>query len=301
MTTATARATNFCTVCGARLSAGAAFCGSCGQPVIAASFAHLEGSRARSVELAGTRYELAGFGRRLGAYLVDVVILSTFTQVVLSRLQEPVPFTPETADALWDALARNMHNALTWGLLLGTITTLALLAYEVAGWSPGKAVLGIRVLRRDGQRPGVVHGLARQGGKGIGSVVFFLGYLWVLWDDQRQGWHDKIASTYVVLQGDRPIVYPTGPAPLALSALPWVVAALTALYLVGSTVGMYELGRRGPQDGPGWRRLIEGFIPAPTPSARPLSGGSRTAMPALPALHPLDSEYAMDRARIEDL
>lgn len=285
MTTAQAPGTNFCTVCGARLSGGAAFCGSCGQPVTASlGYAALEG-RARSIELAGTRYELAGFGRRLGAYLLDVVILSTFTQVVLSRLQEPLPFMPDGTDAFWDLFARNMHTALTWGLLLGTITSVVMLGYEVAGWSPGKSVLGIRVLRRDGRRPGVVHGLARQGGKGISGLALGLGYVWMLWDEQRQTWHDKFASTYVVLQGDRPIVYSTGPAPLGLSAGPWVVAVLTALYLVGSTAAMYEFGQRGPQDGPAWRRLFEGFIPPPPPSPRP---GSRASLPAVPDGHTIE-------------
>jgi len=29
-------------------------------------------------------------------------------------------------------------------------------------------------------------------------VVFFLGFLWVAWDKDKQGWHDKIAGTVVV-------------------------------------------------------------------------------------------------------
>jgi uncharacterized RDD family membrane protein YckC len=27
---------------------------------------------------------------------------------------------------------------------------------------------------------------------------FFIGWVWALFDDNRQGWHDKIAETYVV-------------------------------------------------------------------------------------------------------
>jgi uncharacterized RDD family membrane protein YckC len=32
----------------------------------------------------------------------------------------------------------------------------------------------------------------------ISSYVFYLGYLWMLWDSQNQTWHDKVAGTFVV-------------------------------------------------------------------------------------------------------
>ena len=30
------------------------------------------------------------------------------------------------------------------------------------------------------------------------SAILFLGYLWILFDNRRQGFHDKIAGTFVV-------------------------------------------------------------------------------------------------------
>lgn len=32
----------------------------------------------------------------------------------------------------------------------------------------------------------------------IGGAILLLGFLWALWDPNRQGWHDKLANTYVV-------------------------------------------------------------------------------------------------------
>jgi uncharacterized RDD family membrane protein YckC len=29
-------------------------------------------------------------------------------------------------------------------------------------------------------------------------VVFFLGFLWIIFDREKQGWHDKIAGTVVI-------------------------------------------------------------------------------------------------------
>ena len=32
----------------------------------------------------------------------------------------------------------------------------------------------------------------------ISAAVFYLGFIWILFDSQRQGWHDKIASTVMI-------------------------------------------------------------------------------------------------------
>ena len=38
-------------------------------------------------------------------------------------------------------------------------------------------------------------------GKFVSGIVLYLGYLWVLWDKDQQGWHDKIANTLVIHEG----------------------------------------------------------------------------------------------------
>jgi uncharacterized RDD family membrane protein YckC len=30
------------------------------------------------------------------------------------------------------------------------------------------------------------------------TMVMFVGFLWIAWDKEKQGWHDKIAGTVVV-------------------------------------------------------------------------------------------------------
>jgi uncharacterized RDD family membrane protein YckC len=30
------------------------------------------------------------------------------------------------------------------------------------------------------------------------GVLLFVGFFWVLWDPQRQGWHDMLADTVVI-------------------------------------------------------------------------------------------------------
>ena len=67
------------------------------------------------------------------------------------------------------------------------------------GTTLGKAALGMRVVKEDGRPAGFLTMLFREW---IGNLIsgFFLGvgYLWIVLDRDRQAWHDKLASTYVV-------------------------------------------------------------------------------------------------------
>ena len=67
------------------------------------------------------------------------------------------------------------------------------------GQSPGKMAIGIKIVRMDGSSLGFGGALMREIiGKLVSSLIIYLGYIWILFDSKRQGWHDKIAGTYVV-------------------------------------------------------------------------------------------------------
>ncbi len=65
------------------------------------------------------------------------------------------------------------------------------------GHTIGKKIMGIRVVSVDGKQIGWVEAFVRSISK-ILSYFLFLGFLWMLWDENSQTWHDKIAETYVV-------------------------------------------------------------------------------------------------------
>jgi uncharacterized RDD family membrane protein YckC len=67
------------------------------------------------------------------------------------------------------------------------------------GMTPGKKLLGMRVIKEDGTSAGFLTMLVREWiGKAISSLMLSLGFLWILFDRDKQGWHDKLMSTYVV-------------------------------------------------------------------------------------------------------
>ena len=66
------------------------------------------------------------------------------------------------------------------------------------GQTLGSRALNIRVVKTDGSYLDYVGAFLRYIGLFISCVVFLLGVIWAAFDAQKQGWHDKIASTYVV-------------------------------------------------------------------------------------------------------
>jgi len=67
------------------------------------------------------------------------------------------------------------------------------------GQTPGKMFMGIRVVKADGTQISEIDVLMRYIGYLINSAVIGLGWLWAFIDPQKQGWHDKLARTYVVM------------------------------------------------------------------------------------------------------
>ncbi len=111
----------------------------------------------------------AGFWERMGAAFLDVVLVSILGAIVGGPPQ-----------AFLVALA---YFAGMWAWRGTTI---------------GGIVLGLKLARLDGQRITFVIALVRGLAAAFSVVVLFLGFLWITWDRDKQGWHDKIAGTVVL-------------------------------------------------------------------------------------------------------
>lgn len=137
--------------------------------------------------------EVIGFGRRFVAYFLDAIILWV--------VQVFIGFCGGFALAI--IAEGNGDAAATLNLLLTCVSLLISASYFVVFWAstgqtPGKMALGIKVIGIDGSPVSWGKAILRYIGYIISSLVFALGFIWVAFDAKRQGWHDKIASTYVV-------------------------------------------------------------------------------------------------------
>jgi len=62
----------------------------------------------------------------------------------------------------------------------------------------GKMAMGIKVVKEDGKKMSWSESLGRNLSKIISYFVLFLGFIWIFFDRNKQGWHDKMNKTYVV-------------------------------------------------------------------------------------------------------
>lgn len=71
--------------------------------------------------------------------------------------------------------------------------------WKFGGATIGKKLMKIQVVDTNYQPVSLWKAFLREViGKFISGLIFSLGYIWAIWDKDRQAWHDKIAGTYVV-------------------------------------------------------------------------------------------------------
>lgn len=156
----------------------------------------------------------ASFGRRLVAVLLDGFILGTINVVltiifsVISVFLVGQSLTTGGSTNSFGSF-QNLQTlnpaAITMWILQVIIELTIGIGYPVyfigsKGQTPGKMALGIKVVKVDGGSvPGFGSAFLREViGKLLSGLLFALGYLWMLWDNKKQTWHDKISGTVVV-------------------------------------------------------------------------------------------------------
>ena len=151
------------------------------------------------------RGQEAGFVSRLAAFVLDIAIV-TMSSIVFAALISLILnfFGFNVRDLSLEAPTRNMLVALQ--LIIIAVAGLAVLlfipAYFVLFWAlvgatPGKRILGLKVMRTDGRPISWARAIVRFVGYWVSALPLFLGFLWILVDARRQGWHDKLAGTIV--------------------------------------------------------------------------------------------------------
>jgi uncharacterized RDD family membrane protein YckC len=118
----------------------------------------------------------AGFWRRFAAAFIDGVLLGIVSWIL-------------------QAVLDNTGAVLTLLVGIGYYTYF----HGSTGQTPGDAALSIRIVDKDGGGSiGYGRAFVRWLVSIISGAVLLLGYLWMLWDSEKQTWHDKAANAVVV-------------------------------------------------------------------------------------------------------
>jgi hypothetical protein len=118
--------------------------------------------------------------------------------------------------------------------------------------TPAKFLFGQKVVGTDGELLSWGGALLRYFGYIVSAVVLSIGFLWVAFDRKRQGWHDKIASTYVInpedefTSTDELTLVPSDAGGGLFWLIVWVIVAVgvpgglaAALLILGPTVANF--------------------------------------------------------------
>lgn len=139
-----------------------------------------------------TQYgDYAGSVTRLVAFLIDgliIITLVTGTWLISSFLGGFLRVNEMT---------HRLLQIFTIFSVIGIQAGYFILLWMLAGVTIGKRVMGLVVVSKDGGSVSFGMALRRYIGYYI-SAVFMLGYIWIIFDARRQGWHDKLAGTFVL-------------------------------------------------------------------------------------------------------
>jgi uncharacterized RDD family membrane protein YckC len=174
------------------------------------------------------RITVIGFGRRLLASMLDAVFIFFFSMIA-STMAGVVGLIL----GMYSPDAEQISNrfVVATGLILSIL-------YYILAWSKGGGqTVGnftflMRVVGTDGQPIGLGKAVVRYIGYYVSAIPLSIGFLWAAFDKRRQGWHDKIARTYVIAAdehfspNDRVTFVPSDPGRAKIWLLVYVVMAI---------------------------------------------------------------------------
>ena len=139
---------------------------------------------------AGVVGEKVGFWRRTGAYLIDAIGLAIITNIIGGILFPAPAGVPQDFTAAYS-------RSSGFNTLVDLVYFVGLWVYW-GGQTLGMKALGIKVVKTDGSALTISTGIIRFIGLVISIICLLIGVIWVAFDANKQGWHDKMAGTYVV-------------------------------------------------------------------------------------------------------
>lgn len=137
----------------------------------------------KRIQYANEKLEYASFLDRFLATLIDMFIILIplgIAEIISTLINQKIIFN----NILFEWILPLIITFIFWIKLGGT---------------PGKLIMKIYVVNENnGRYIDIKQSIFRYMGYFISTVIFFIGFIWIIFDDKKQAWHDKIAGTVVV-------------------------------------------------------------------------------------------------------
>ena len=149
----------------------------------------------------------AGFVTRAAALMIDIVLITVAVLAINALLGLPVSFftginlnnCAQATDPRAIAKAACTAVNMIWvGVALLASPIYFITLFATISQTIGKAVMGVRVVRLDGRAMTFKTGTVRWLGYFVSVITLGLGFVWVIVDSRRQGFHDRLANTSVI-------------------------------------------------------------------------------------------------------
>ena len=173
-----------CPQCGFTVQSGQVFCTQCGTKLPAIT----ESSESDSPEY-------VGFWMRTWASVLDTILVLSVVLTLGWMMYGDAYFAEST-----EAFSGPADMLLSIFPMLATIVF-----WRYRSATPGKMAISARIVdAKTGGRPSTGQLIGRYFAYILSSLPLGLGFFWIGWDKQKQGWHDKLAGTAVVRKGQNP-------------------------------------------------------------------------------------------------
>lgn len=133
--------------------------------------------------------EYVGFWPRAGAALIDTILMGIIIWPILTLYYGESFWTSE------DIIKGPLDFLLSW-----VFPAVAVILFWVTKQAtPGKMAVSAKIVdAKTGNVPSTGRMIGRYFAYFLSLIPLGLGYIWVAFDERKQGWHDKLAGTIVV-------------------------------------------------------------------------------------------------------
>lgn len=162
--------------------------------------------------------EYAGFWIRLAASIIDLSTLIAGLYILYCVISQSLYWIFPDVQRIISYFRNVSEGATIQGNLILAMASISLLfiigstiyftiCWATTGQTVGKFCLGIKVIRTDSSRVDLRCAFIRFLGGVLCTASLGIGFILIAFDSHKQGWHDRMADTYVVKLPVKQVAY----------------------------------------------------------------------------------------------